>query len=173
MTTPRIARWLEHIAAKLRTTEDDDSLPLLLLVPGVIIGVPMLFYAGFVISKHAEAYMQAGVPHDEAYAGAVTSQVLAVLALTATVAVAHRGLHRPLRVVASIAAGFAAVFAVLPYAVAGQSPLTILLSLLTALLFNLVFAAMLGLVVLRFDPPYREQPNTPTDASVTDLSSAR
>jgi hypothetical protein len=75
--------------------------------------------------------------------------------LTAVVTVAHRGLDRPLRV--------AAGFAILPYTGAGESSLTVLLSLLTALLFNLVFAAALGLVVPRIEPPYTEQPATPTD----------
>ena len=65
------------------------------------------------------------------------------------------------------------MFAVLPYVVAGESPLTILLSLLTALLFNVLCAAVLGLVVLRLDPPYREPPPTGAQApaSAGDLTS--
>lgn len=161
MTTPRIAQTLERVAAKLRSIELDDAFPLYLIAPGLFVGIPLFFYAKFVISHHADAYIAGGAPHDEAYAGAITSQIIAILGMVAVVAVAHRGLHRALRVVAIAAGSFAVVFAVLPYLVAAESPLTILLSLLTALLFDAVLAAPLSLIVLRLNPPYREEVAAP------------
>ena len=93
MSTPHLARVLEHLAAKLRAIDIDEFFPLVLILPVMLLGVPMFFYAAFVIGHHAAAYIDAGVPHDEAYPGAVTSQVLAIAALTAVVAVAHRGMR--------------------------------------------------------------------------------
>jgi hypothetical protein len=110
---------------------------------GMIVGgIGTVILAAFVIARASTMYRDAGAASPEHEVGALIAQLLVVVALAAGVVFYRRGFSR--RVVclsAGVAGGLGVGFALLPYLVAHQSWLTVLLGIIVALFLDLVLTA--------------------------------
>jgi hypothetical protein len=116
---------------------------------GVIAAIAVvvaLIYGVALVNRQAEIYQDAGAASFEAASGAVTAQLLVVLALLAAGATYRWGF--PIRWVyaaGGIAAVLALAFALLPHLAAGHSWLNTLLGFIVAIVFDALLAVEVAL----------------------------
>lgn len=124
-------------------------LPVLLLFVAIIPLVPVAAFGHFVISRHAEGYIAAGVEPSDAYSGAVVGQVLVAAVLAILAWLVRRGTSsRSLLICGGAATALALAFALLPNVVAGNGWLTVVLAVLTTLTFDALLAVVVAILVL-------------------------
>jgi len=153
MSLPPTTRLRKSSASARDKLSATDWAPAVLGVGGAAIFIALLAFADFVISQHREGYMEAGVAYDVANGGAITGQAAVALGLATLAVLLRQGRpDRHLLVGAAIVAGLAVGFVLLPTLVAGYSWLTVLLTLLTTLMCNALFGALVVAVALLAPP---------------------
>jgi hypothetical protein len=128
---------------------DDTGFAMPLSFAGVAFVIAWLPFSGFVVARHAAGYVAAGVAKSDAEFGSFAAQMVALLLSGCTAALLRRGGGEK----ATTAAGlvtlvWAVTFAVLPSLVAGWSWLSVLLALVTTLLYDLGLVLVAAGVVL-------------------------
>jgi len=138
----------EAISRSWDEIRERDGLAILTMLACIGFAIAFISLASFVIGSHADGYRAAGVNGDQAAAGAVAAQVFVAAATVAALSLFRAGRRKSGLTAAVVAAGLLVSFAVLPNAVAGESPLTMFLAALTSLLLHVMVGAIAGVLIV-------------------------